>query len=116
MSLKIIASGHVRGLNDFDGDELIRRLKQVGIVRRDPKTGEVIERSAAAELAERLQQSEAEGQMYRPDEDEQGTLFAVLDAWLNDLGKLDFPESSMDLRYALYAEIRRSAAAARLLA
>jgi hypothetical protein len=105
MSLKIIASGHVRGLNDFDGDELIRRLKQVGIVRRDPETGEVVERSAAAELAKRLQQSEAEGQIYRPDEDEQGTLFAVLDFWLEEVGEPDFPESTMDLRYALHAEI-----------
>jgi len=105
LSLSIVASGIHQPLEDPVAEELTERLRRGGVVRRSPESGEVIERSPMAELAERLHAASEASEAYVPTEPEQGVLFAVLDFWLQDVKVSRFPESAMDLRYALFADM-----------
>jgi hypothetical protein len=105
MALEILAAGIARELPNDVAEELVERLKQGGLVERNPATGEIVNRSPMAELADRLVDAKNEGAIYAPRPDEQAILFAVLQTWLGDVTTRRFPESGMVLRYALFCDI-----------
>lgn len=104
-TFSVLADGAWRELEADTLQEIIRRLKRMGIERRNFDTGEVIEQSASAATAARLTAALESGKrQFAPQDEDKGSIAWALHEWLNDVGADEFPESAMELRYALAAE------------
>lgn len=105
----ILADGHARELSSDVFNELIRRLERMGIERRDPETGRVVEQSASAATAERLRDYVDSGAgPFVPTKEDRGSLAWALRDWLDDVKVSAFPSAAMELRYALAREAQGS--------
>jgi hypothetical protein len=101
----IIADGGACPLEPEAVEELLRRLKRIGIDRRNVETGEIIEQSASAAAASRLEAAISGGKMsFAPTDEDKGSIAWALREWLDDVPVDEFPKSAMTLRYALAAE------------
>ena len=104
-TFSIYADGVFRPIELEMAQEIVRRLNRMGIVRRNPETGEVIERSGSAATAARLAAALESGEFrFAPDEEDKASISWVLREWLDAVGASEFPDSAMTLRYALLVE------------
>lgn len=102
----ILADGLPRPVSADTVKELLGRLDRMGLVRRDLETGEIVERSASAQLAEDIRHAIARGdRVFEPTDADAGGLLAALYSWLDETVVSEFPEDAMVLRYSLHSQL-----------
>lgn len=90
-TIAIVADGLARSLPTTTFDELVTRLERTGLARRDLETGEIVERSASAELAHRLREQVSGGsRVLTLLAGDPAVLYPVLDQWLGEVGEPGF--------------------------